>query len=270
MSKAIKIISAAVLVVILATIYVASNQEIMAKITGAKTGNMPIITNAFLDKTKYLPGDQMLITAETKNASSVKAFIENEKGYNEIDLVMTIKNNGKETWMGQWKVSNSLDGKEYNLKITAYNKSGSAEKMLTWIDPNPGHSWNQMDCDNNLCVDTTTNKTGIGTMSPEEKLTVSGAVKIGTTGSANPGTIRWTGTNFEGYNGTNWINLTSGSKLPVTITSSNVNNPNNAADGDFNTFASIPYTSADRWIKFDLGTVENYKVFMKYQYSSSG
>ncbi len=40
---------------------------------------------------------------------------------------------------------------------------------------------------------------------PVEALDVEGAVKLGTTSSANAGTLRWTGTDFEGYDGSNWI-----------------------------------------------------------------
>ena len=51
---------------------------------------------------------------------------------------------------------------------------------------------------------------GIGTTSPAENLEVSGAIKIGTTSNTNAGTIRWTGTDFEGYTGSSWVSLTSG------------------------------------------------------------
>ena len=53
-------------------------------------------------------------------------------------------------------------------------------------------------------------KVGIGAPGPAEKLEVSGAIKIGTTSNTNAGTIRWTGTDFEGYTGSNWVSLTSG------------------------------------------------------------
>ncbi len=48
---------------------------------------------------------------------------------------------------------------------------------------------------------------GIGTTSPAEKLEVSGAIKVGNTPNTNAGTIRWTGTNFEGYGGSGWCSL---------------------------------------------------------------
>ena len=51
---------------------------------------------------------------------------------------------------------------------------------------------------------------GIGTINPLEKIDINGALRIGTTTSTNSGTIRWTGGDFEGYNGSNWVSLTSG------------------------------------------------------------
>lgn len=42
---------------------------------------------------------------------------------------------------------------------------------------------------------------GIGTTNPQEQLDINGALKIGTTTTSNAGTLRWTGTDFEGYNG---------------------------------------------------------------------
>jgi len=49
--------------------------------------------------------------------------------------------------------------------------------------------------------------TGINTATPAEMLEVNGAIKVGTTTTTNAGTIRWDGTHFQGYNGTQWMNL---------------------------------------------------------------
>ena len=62
--------------------------------------------------------------------------------------------------------------------------------------------------DDALCVE---GNVGIGTTTPSEKLEVNGGVKIGNTAATNAGTIRWTGTAFEGYNGTSWVSLGVGS-----------------------------------------------------------
>lgn len=51
---------------------------------------------------------------------------------------------------------------------------------------------------------------GVGTNTPAEKLDVNGAVKIGNTSTTNAGTIRWTGTDFEGYDGSQWIQFGGG------------------------------------------------------------
>lgn len=48
---------------------------------------------------------------------------------------------------------------------------------------------------------------GIGTNNPLERLEVTGAIKLGSTATTNAGTIRWNGTNFQGYNGSQWVNL---------------------------------------------------------------
>lgn len=52
---------------------------------------------------------------------------------------------------------------------------------------------------------------GIGTVSPGAKLDVAGKIKVSNDTSApQAGNIRWTGTDFEGYDGTEWKSLTSG------------------------------------------------------------
>jgi hypothetical protein len=47
--------------------------------------------------------------------------------------------------------------------------------------PNPGHSWSELECDSNLCVDTTNSRIGIGNPTPGYKLDVNGDVNIGGT-----------------------------------------------------------------------------------------
>jgi len=44
--------------------------------------------------------------------------------------------------------------------------------------PNPGHSWNQMECDNNLCINTASGRVGIGTTAPGAKLDVAGDARF--------------------------------------------------------------------------------------------
>jgi len=49
---------------------------------------------------------------------------------------------------------------------------------------------------------------GIGTTNPTQKLDVKGGIKIGNTTNTNAGTIRWSGSDFEGYDGTKWVSFT--------------------------------------------------------------
>jgi hypothetical protein len=53
-------------------------------------------------------------------------------------------------------------------------------------------------------------KLGLGTVTPSERIDIKGAIKIGTTDTENEGTIRFTGTDFEGYKSGEWISLTKG------------------------------------------------------------
>lgn len=51
-------------------------------------------------------------------------------------------------------------------------------------------------------------KVGIGTLNPMETLDINGGIRIGDASAANSGTIRWSGTDFEGYDGVSWKSFT--------------------------------------------------------------
>lgn len=57
---------------------------------------------------------------------------------------------------------------------------------------------------------TNDSRLGLGTITPVEKVEINGAIKIGTTANTNDGTIRFTGSDFEGYIGAAWVSLTAG------------------------------------------------------------
>jgi hypothetical protein len=59
-------------------------------------------------------------------------------------------------------------------------------------------------------IESGTGDCGIGVLDPLERLDVSGALRLGTTSGTNAGTLRWTGTDFEGYDGGSWLSLTTG------------------------------------------------------------
>ncbi|MBC7862878.1 MAG: hypothetical protein IAF38_07875 [Bacteroidia bacterium] len=55
---------------------------------------------------------------------------------------------------------------------------------------------------------TTDAKLGLGTITPAERIDIDGAIKIGTTVTSNEGTIRFTGSAFEGRVGGSWLPFT--------------------------------------------------------------
>jgi uncharacterized protein (TIGR02145 family) len=59
------------------------------------------------------------------------------------------------------------------------------------VDPNPQHSWSQMECNTDLCVDSTNNRIGIGTISPSETLHVVGGFKVGDHTTYDVSTDEW-------------------------------------------------------------------------------
>lgn len=55
----------------------------------------------------------------------------------------------------------------------------------------------------------TNGKVGIGLTNPAERLEVNGAIRIGSSALNKPGTIRWTGTSFEGRTNSEWVSFIS-------------------------------------------------------------
>ncbi len=106
-------------------------------------------------------------------------------------------------------------GKE--LVLTVADGAGTDNDGI-WIGPNvayaaggPGHirlhAHHISMTGNNVSV-------GIGTTTPAAKLDVAGGVKVANDGAAcsaaNAGSIRWTGSTFQGCNGTDWKDFSTG------------------------------------------------------------
>jgi len=81
-------------------------------------------------------------------------------------------------------------------------------KAMTYVTTD--NSWRlYIPPDDRLTV-TSSGDVGIGVINPGEKLDVAGGVKIGNSSGTNAGTIRWTGSDFEGYDGSSWRSLAGG------------------------------------------------------------
>lgn len=100
---------------------------------------------------------------------------------------------------------------------------------------------------------------GIGTTGPAEKLDVNGAIKVGNTTTNNAGSIRWTGSAFQGYNGSSWntfgttgtggwvnFNGTGANGTNMTIRgSSNVTSVYKNSGGDYTINWTTPFANAN-------------------------
>ncbi|QQR52227.1 hypothetical protein IPG36_06725 [bacterium] len=101
-------------------------------------------------------------------------------------------------------------------------------------------------------VDTQNNRVGIGTAGPSEALDVAGALRIGTSAGTNTGTIRWNGSDFEGYDGSNWLSLTNGGLVQTTPT---IAKSKTSAD---TSLASTTTFTTESDLNFDVGAGEDW------------
>ncbi len=85
-------------------------------------------------------------------------------------------------------------------------------------------------------------KVGINTL-PSEALTVNGAIKISNTLSQNVGTIRFNGTNFQGFDGTSWLRL-------------DLQQVSNMSDADATTGIFAEQTTNDNQLRFFTNNTE--------------
>ncbi len=107
---------------------------------------------------------------------------------------------------------------------------------------------------------------GIGVTNPVEKLDVNGAVRIGNTTNSNAGTMRWTGTDFEGYNGTEWKSLTSTGGLVVNPTANKIKSADETQNSTVNPTATL---QDDDELFFNIGANESWTFRIVIQ-STSG
>ena len=144
---------------------------------------------------KVTLGSAGSIALETGTDGAVKlgdAYLSAKSGAGTLE---DFANLGTNTWYGnnQWNFSGAgalMQVKGSEVRFYTHNGSAAsfAETMV-------------MDVNGNM---------GLGVAVPGEKLEVAGAIRIANTTGTTAGTIRWTGTDFEGYDGSAWVSLTSG------------------------------------------------------------
>lgn len=105
------------------------------------------------------------------------------------------------------------------LKATAQPTYGyerlSTLKATTFVDPSD--SWHLAVGGNNAIVASSAGNVCIGGTNPTEKLRVDGGILLGNTSNTAAGTMRWSGADFEGYDGSSWKSFTTtgGGSLPA-------------------------------------------------------
>ncbi|MFH1052484.1 MAG: hypothetical protein V1779_16315 [bacterium] len=97
--------------------------------------------------------------------------------------------------------------------------SGTPTQVTFWNSPS------NLTGDNDLYYDESNTFLGLGTMTPREALDIAGGVKVGNTTAESAtvtGTIRWNGSDFEGYDGGSWLSFTKVSSMIGTGTNGQI------------------------------------------------
>jgi hypothetical protein len=86
----------------------------------------------------------------------------------------------------------------------------------------PGDIWHMRMGNSNYAINASmAGNVSIGALNPStERLLVDGGIQLGNTAGTNAGTLRWSGADFEGYDGSSWKSLTAtgGGSLPAGTT----------------------------------------------------
>lgn len=101
--------------------------------------------------------------------------------------------------------------------ITTASAIGLVVGYGTFTPSTFGHSWGEVDCDTNLCVNLTTNRVGIGTTNPAVKLDViqNSAIKVGQAYLSSGGDYVHIANN-EWYNGASWQTTAAGALIQLS------------------------------------------------------
>ncbi|MBS1617135.1 MAG: fibronectin type III domain-containing protein [Bacteroidetes bacterium] len=122
----------------------------------------------------------------------------------------TLKIQSKNDTPSEIDLGHTESGVEYGWQVSA---RGSGESRKLYIASRSDLAFTQV-----LTLQHADGYIGLSNINPVERLDVAGAIHLGTTGNTNNGTIRYTGTDFEGRVGGTWRSLThSGSDSSGTL-----------------------------------------------------
>jgi hypothetical protein len=186
----------------------------------------------------------------------VPTDISDGNGYNKSNL----DSSGCKTTFNKLEFTNNkiITNNNFSIKetlndnITTLNKSSLDIQKLY---PQSSINFKDSGGSSNLFIDQT-GYVGIGTINPRSDLDVSGTIIIGNSDiphdiSGISGEIRWNGTDFEGYKGSDkgWTILTGHSTNKITLVTQEQVLAGAGGNAVFTAYASNPYTPthADNW-----------------------
>ena len=107
---------------------------------------------------------------------------------------------------GAIRIGNSFGTNNGAIRYTGLDFEGYSGGSWMSLTNGGNSSWNT----NGNGIDYSSGNVGIGINNPLEKLHLDGAIRLGNTANTGDGTIRFNGTDFEGYSGGSWQSLTGG------------------------------------------------------------
>ncbi|MDO8668696.1 MAG: hypothetical protein Q7K65_00175 [Candidatus Buchananbacteria bacterium] len=152
------------------------------------------------------------ISPNTNNSSAGGGVIQLLGAYTSADKFSSgiFSNSNWDRVTGNWYYE--YDGPSGRISFSADSDGNpSGDWLISTAPSGAANDINNVTLDSNVrMIIKNGGNVGIGTMSPAEKLEVNGAVKLGNTTNNNPGTIRYTGSGFEGRTATGWVSLAGG------------------------------------------------------------
>lgn len=191
------------------------------------TNDNQLITKYYVDS--QVPGQVWRDPVIDKDQSSPPAFPNSGDRY-------IVASPGSGDWLGHDNEIAEYNGTSWNF-YSPLEGSSSWVKDEDYIYGYSGTSWTKisgggvtgsgasgyiafwtggsvLSGETNLYWDEGSNRLGIGNASPNESIDTSGAIKIGDAEGTDDGTIRWTGSDFEGRKSGSWVSLTASSTSP--------------------------------------------------------
>ncbi|MGZ4117648.1 MAG: hypothetical protein ACXVPY_09210 [Bacteroidia bacterium] len=170
--------------------------------TTDSTKRLTLITGGNFGINELVPDTKLHVSADPAAAKTTVSLVEGSG----IVTIGPLTNNLNIDFQGIQARTGTYIGTEIDLEVSPLNLQILGGDILIHGDSTvPAASKGIITVDARL---------GLGTTTPSEKVEIAGAIKIGTSLASGDGTIRYTGTDFEGHKAGAWVSLTGGSTPP--------------------------------------------------------